>query len=302
MILKLKYKKLKVSDFNKFKKLFNDTFKKNISLRFFKWRYFSDKSSFCYGVFNFSKLIANAGMVSNKLNTPKKEIIFSRHSSMVLKKYRNNKIFSNLLKRVKKDISKNFFLLAMWPNKNNFSNFSLNKKKIIKKKYFLYKIVSKQFTKEKTKNLKIDHLIKLKKFMINPKDLFFKDYKYFKKRYLLYRKDDYFINELELNNTRSFFIMKCQKNKSDLSYVILEHFGSKKIESTHFSYLIAEYKNLIFLSNKKINDTKLKLLNLIYFKIGFIKNFNLKYKNLLIKKEISLGDTDIFITLNNKFN
>ena len=65
---KLTYKKLKISDFDQFQNLFYLCFKKKISLNFFKWRYFSDRFSFCYGVFESSKLIANVGMVSIKLN------------------------------------------------------------------------------------------------------------------------------------------------------------------------------------------------------------------------------------------
>lgn len=299
MILKLKYKKLKLSDYKKFRQLFNDCFDRSISLKFFKWRYLADKSSFCYGAFKSSELIANVGLVFNKLNTDKQEKIFSRHSSMVSKKYRDKKIFSNLLKKVKRNVLKKNFLVAMWPNKNNFSNFGINEKKIIKKRYFLYQMYSKLKKKEKTKKIKIENLIKFKKYLKNSNNLFFKDYAYFKKRYLSYRKDDYFINEFKFKNLKSFFILKSNKENSSVNYVILDHFGSKQIKDDHLSQLISENRNLIFLSNKRINDTNIKLLNLIYLKIGFIKNFNLKYKSFLLKKEISLGDTDIFITLNN---
>ena len=94
---KLTYKKLKISDYENFKRLFYSTFKKKISFDFFKWRYFSDKSSFCYGAFHSKKLIANVGMVAAKLNNNKTETVFSRHSSMVLKKYRGLGVFSHLL-------------------------------------------------------------------------------------------------------------------------------------------------------------------------------------------------------------
>ena len=45
-------------------------------INFFKWRYIDDKFSFCYGVFYKSDLIANVGMVSNKLNNRSKERVF----------------------------------------------------------------------------------------------------------------------------------------------------------------------------------------------------------------------------------
>ena len=58
--MKLTFRKLKLSDYQKFEKLFYLSFKKKISYKFFKWRYFTDKLSFCYGAFESSNLIANS--------------------------------------------------------------------------------------------------------------------------------------------------------------------------------------------------------------------------------------------------
>ena len=124
------YRKLKISDYREFQKLFYLCFKRKISFEFFKWRYFDNKSSFCYGVFLSSKLIANVGMVSLRLNNNEK--IFSRHSSMVLKKFRGIGIFSDLLEKVKTKISKKVNLVIMWPNNNNHSSFGLEKKILLK--------------------------------------------------------------------------------------------------------------------------------------------------------------------------
>ena len=60
--LDLKFRKLKLSDYKQFSKLFYKCFKKKISYKFFKWRYFSDKKSFCYGAFVSSNLVANIGI------------------------------------------------------------------------------------------------------------------------------------------------------------------------------------------------------------------------------------------------
>ena len=128
--LNLTYRKLKISDYQEFKKLFYVCFNRKISFDFFKWRYFNNKFSFCYGAFVSSRLIANVGMISIKLNNNAQERIFSRHSSMVLKKYRAQGIFSELLKRVKRKISKNVQIVVMWPNKNNFANFGIENKKL----------------------------------------------------------------------------------------------------------------------------------------------------------------------------
>ena len=106
--LNLTYRKLKISDYQEFRKLFYFCFNKEISFNFFKWRYFENRFSFCYGAFESSRLIANVGMISIKLNNNRQNRIFSRHSSMVLKEYRGHGIFSYLLKKVKKKFLKMF--------------------------------------------------------------------------------------------------------------------------------------------------------------------------------------------------
>ena len=153
------FRKLKISDYKKFKKLFYLCFKKEISYNFFKWRYFSDKFSFCYGVFTSSKLIANVGMKMIHLNNKKKERVFSRHSSMVLNQYRGKGIFSQLLAKVKKDYLKNMSIIIMWPNKNNFASFGIDQKKIIKKKYYLYKTIHQKNVIKKTSYYDIKQLV-----------------------------------------------------------------------------------------------------------------------------------------------
>ena len=79
--------------------------------------------------------------------------------------------------------------------------------------------------------------------------------------------------------------------------MILDHFGSEKIRSKHFSCLLNEKKKLIFLSKRKLFKKNYKLLNILYFGIAFLKGFKIKErKKLMQNKEIYLGDTDIFIT------
>ena len=293
----LVYRKLKISDYSEFKKLFYSCFNKKISFDFFKWRYFNDRFSFCYGIFESSRLIANVGMISIKLNTNKQERIFSRHSSMVLKKYRGSGVFSDLLTIVKKKIFKNVNYIAMWPNKNNFANFGIENKKIIKKKFFLYKTSTTNIIKQKTKNYRIDELKKYKNLIKNTNSLFLKNFDYFNNRYLLHQKHKYFINKYESKKFKSFFILKRNNEDQGSNYVVLDHFGSKKIKLKHHFYLIREFNKLIFLSKKKIINPNFKFVNYLYFKIGFIKKFNLKKKKFLNSKEIFLGDTDIFMNI-----
>ena len=305
MILKIKkldlvYRKLKISDYDQFRKLFFLCFKKKISYDFFKWRYFSNKFSFCYGAFEASKLIANVGMISMKLNNNTNERIFSRHSSMVLKKYRGCGIYSELLNIVKNKISKRVRFVAMWPNKNNHANFGISNKNIIKRKYFLYEtnLKTKSKISKITESNNIEQLIKYKNSIKNKNNFFYKNFIYLNNRYLSYRKNDYLINKFKFKNLTSFFILKRNNDKLGLKHVILDHFGSKRIKSRHLTYLINEQNKLIFLSNKKIYKNNFRLLNYLTLKIGFIKKYNLKYKNrILSNKEIFLGDTDIFMTI-----
>jgi len=296
--LNLIFRKLKISDYYKFKKLFYSCFKKNISYKFYKWRYFSDKISFCYGAFHSSKLIANVGMKSITLNNTKNDKIFSRHSSMVLKKYRGRRVFSNLLEIVKKDLIKNIKIVLMWPNTNNFANFGISKKRMIKKKYYLYKAFSGEKNTKKTFNYNIKKLNKFKNFIQKQDSFLFKNFDYFKRRYLSYNHTEYLINKFDLKKSSSFFILKKNKDKFGTNFVVLDHFGSDHIETNHLSQLINEERKVIFWSKKKINRINYSLINQINLNIGFIKKTNLQKKDLiLINKKFMLGDTDSFITI-----
>ena len=296
--LKIVYRKLKISDFEEFNELFYECFKRKVSFDFYRWRYFNGDLSFCHGAFISTKLIANVGMISKELRNKQRERVFSRHSSMVLNKYRGIGIFSKLLRVVKNKIEKNVGYIVMWPNKKNFSNFDIDVKSILNKKFYIYKTTSSKNFKEKTTNLKIEKLKKIKNSIKKSSSFFFKDFINLKKRYLLYKKNDYYINKFQLNNQKSFFILQYNKEKSLLNNVILDHFGSKKLKNKHLFYLIQNLNNLIFLSKKKIYKDKYKLINSINFKIGFIKKINLKKKRDFLKnKDIFLGDTDIFIKI-----
>ena len=294
----LTYRKLKLSDYKKFSELFNSTFKKKISYQFFKWRYFSDKSSFCYGAFLSSKLIANVGLKSLKLNNKNKEIVFSRHSSMVLRKYQGRGIYSILLENIKKKFLNNARLVVMWPNKNNFANFGIFKKNIISRNLYLYKVITKNIKKKKTSYHRISKIKKFKNYIINNNNFFFKDFTYVKKRYFQYNRNDYLLNKFEYKNNTSIFILKKDRVSSNLNFTILDHFGSNKIKNMHFANLTNENEMITFCNKYKLKHKNYKLIDHINLKIGFLKNNNTKkIKNKILKKEFMLGDTDSFISL-----
>ena len=184
----------------------------------------------------------------------------------------------------------------MWPNKNNYANFGIKRENIVQKKYYIYKTILGSDLLKKRKTHNIDELINFK-FMISAKNNFFlKDFNYFKNRYLLYKKQEYFVDKFQYKNFESFFILKTNKEGLNKNYVIVDHFGSEKIRNKHLLNLVTNQKKIIFLSEKKIKNNNLKLLNYLYFKIGFIKKYGQKEKKILHGKKIFLGDTDIFMT------
>ena len=295
---KLIFRKLKLSDYQKFEKLFKKTFKKKISYEFFKWRYFNDRYSFCYGVFCSSNLIANVGMKSMNLNNNKKQRIYSRHTSMVLKEYRGKGIFSQLLENVKKKIISKLGIVVMWPNEYNLSSFGIKKNLILKKKFYLYRSINSNINSTKTISYNINKIKKFRFYIKNKNNFFYKDYNYFNKRYLTYKKNEYFINSFEYKNLKSFFIIKRNKHKYGVNHVVLEHFGSIKIKQIHLRNLIKENKELVFWSNNKMDKSNLTLINHINLNIGLIKRINNNKKNSIIDNKVFMpGDTDTFITL-----
>ena len=296
-IQKINFRKLKLTDFKKFEKLFYNTFKKKISYKFFKWRYFNDRHSFCYGVFKSSHLIANVGMKAMQLNNKRKEIVYSRHTSMVAKKFRGKGIFTKLLEEVKKKNLSKSKMIIMWPNKNNFSSFGIKKSMLLKTKFYLFKSLNTAIETKKTNYYKSNDLKNFEFLIKNNNNFFFKDYSYFRKRYLAYKKNDYIINYFKLKNLKSFFILKKNINQNNKNYVILEHFGSTKIKQIHFRSLIKEKKEVVFWSKSKINKSNFILIDTINLNIGITKK--IKNKNSLIRnKEFMPGDTDSFITIN----
>jgi len=295
--LNLIIRKLKLSDYKSFSSLFYSCFKKKISYEFFKWRYFNDRHSFCYGVFVSSQLIANVGMKSMYLNNGMSQMTFSRHSSMVKSRYRGLGIYSKLLNIVRNKISNKVKILIMWPNKNNYGSFGIKKNLIKHRKYYLYKIINKKKIYSKTENFNIESLGNFKNLIVQNNDFFFKDYDYFKKRYISYKKDDYYLNFFKFKNMISVYLIKKNKKKLGYDNVILDHFGSLKIKSKHFNQLKNEKTNLIFLSKRKINKLNYKFINHINIKIGLIKKINSLKVNNLIKKEFAMGDTDSFLSI-----
>ena len=151
---------------------------------------------------------------------------------------------------------------------------------------------------KKTFDYNIKKLNKFKNFIQKKDSFLFKNFDYFKRRYLSYNHTEYLINKFDWKKSSSFFILKKNKNKFGTNLVVLDHFGSDHIETNHLSQLINEEKKVIFWSKKKIDRINYSLINQINLNIGFIKKTNLRKKDLiLINKKFMLGDTDSFITI-----
>ena len=79
--------------------------------------------------------------------------------------------------------------------------------------------------------------------------------------------------------------------------MVLDHFGSKYIQSKHLSQLIIE-KKMIFWTRQKISKLNHNFINHINLNIGFTKKSDIRKNALLLNKKFMPGDTDSFITIN----
>ena len=77
-------------------KLFKITFKKKISKNFYNWRYYNKSYSSFVCIYK-KKIVGHIGFVKYKLNK-NDNYIYSRHSTFVILKFQNKKIYYNLLK------------------------------------------------------------------------------------------------------------------------------------------------------------------------------------------------------------
>jgi len=86
-----------------------------------------------------------------------------------------------------------------------------------------------------------------------------------------------------------------------ISMLIIEQQVSFKAAITikkRFLTLIKNKSKVIFWTKTKINKSNLKLINHINLNIGLIKETDIKkQKEILLKKEFMIGDTDSFITI-----
>lgn len=286
----LLFKKVKKDQLPEVIKFINFNLNINITKKFYLWRYFFEGSFNSFVCLAQNKIIAHVGFTKYRTGNSNK-YLYSRHSSVVSKKFRNKKIYSKLVEYSLKKL-KNLDTLLLWPNKNN------NKKNInsIKKKN-LFNITNRFiFFKNKNENKNINKLKKFKEIEIirrylkinNNIHIIHKNIGYIKQRYFHLNNNKYYYHEFY---NRSFAVFT--KNKSDNEYVLIDLIGDKNKKNSHIEYLI---KNLSFYYSinikKKLKPSKF-IDTGVRFNLICITNKNMKLKNF----DIHLADTDTFLKI-----
>ena len=305
------YRRVKQNDLQFIRTLFYQVFNRKISTTYYNWAYL-DRNYFSFVALANDKIIGHVGFLKKDIFYNEKfHKAFLRHSSFVLKKYRRKKIYTNLCNySFKKIINQNpNNIIITFPNSTNFkvSNkyfknfYHFNQNKIIFKKaktkynkksiYNHENIICKNLKKNDFNDFFID-----KKYQENM--FFYKDLKYFKKRFLTLYSEQYSIFYLK-NNNKSFLIFKKYHNK----IIIMDYFGEVRnfIKNIFNLYIFLGINSTIeFWGNNKLFN---KINKFSYSKIledqniGIltnkkIKNFNLK--KILNNNFLSFGDTDVY--------
>ena len=316
------FRRSKLTDFLKIKKLFFSVFKRSISKHFYDWRYLENSKYNSFVVFDQNKLIGHVGFVRYELNqslTKNKKYIFSRHTSMIHANYRKKNIYSKLLKFSFSKLQNNNFGFLVWPNNINYIVIKKTKNYYKIPKHYIYSInIKSSINKKNNSNyylLKFNEIFNMEYFFKsnNQKSIFQKNYKYFIHRYLSYDNKNYKFIVKKINNQYlSLFVLEMENMNNKVIIKIFDFYSIKNNFNNEINYLInflkGYYKSRInikilfwhskliersILSNK-INRTKKS------FNICLIPN--LKKKNLInnLNFNFFMGDTDVFININKK--
>lgn len=303
----MKFKFVTEEDLDKIQNLFVKTFKKKISKKFYKWRYFNlNSKSF---INSNDKVIFHIGFVEKKINSSKKKKILSRHSSIVHEKFQRKGIYSNFFLNFikKKEIIKNYFAIVAWPNTINFKTLKKIKNKYFYKRLYVYSNNHK-FKKNKFNTNTFNKINKITnlncfKYLESKVSFFYKDSNYFFKRYLNDPHQKYFFFSTNLNGDKDIIVFSVNHICSIKTIVIQDYFGEQKNLNKTFETFI---KSLI---KKKIPVAFWKFW-INGNKPSYLSNFKIlnKFQNLIIiplrknkikfnKKIFTMGDTDTYMKL-----
>ena len=303
----MKFKFVTKKDLSKIQSLFFKTFKKKISKKFYIWRYFDLNSKSFINSNN--KIIFHIGFIEKKINSLKKKLILSRHSSIVHEKFQRKGIYSSFFIKFieKKDIVKKYCAIVAWPNKINLKTFKKIKRKYFYKKIFVYSNNHK-FNKNKFSTNDFDKINKIVKFdyfnnLESKVSFFYKDKKYLIKRYIDDPHQKYFFFSINLRNTESIIVFSVNNICLVKTIVIQDFFGEEKNLNKAFEIFI---KSLI---KKNIPVALWKFWS--NNKPSYLKNFKIlkNFQNIIIiplhkknniklgKKILTMGDTDTYMKL-----
>lgn len=317
-MLNVSYHRFNYTDFKEFNKSFEKVFKKKISFRFYKWRYLKNRRFNSFIAKVNKEIIAHIGFVEYETNEENKNILYSRHSSFVLEKYRRNKIYSSLLIWSLKQLQRNEGIL-IWPNSTNlkvnrslpytimkFGIYSKYEKKIILNNNTNNKNNKKIF--RNIKHIKSHFDIEYKNSSIINKNSI-----YFNWRFNNYNKNIYKIFNEKIDNNNNMFILSKNFENNLIKFSILDFIGDFNNFELVLSNLIYKLRNY-FKTNlpvhielwdkKKLNRKKMEFYKKNKFYISkkdyniFIINPSKKIIKTFHKYKFFMGDTDVFININ----
>lgn len=298
MTNKIIFKKVDfLNDFEKIKIKFKEVFNKEISKKFYTWRYINSDQIYCYKAIYNKEIIAHIAFV--KYKTFDNKVFLARHSSFVDKNFQRKKIYTKLLNYCIKIFKKNnISFILTWPNNNNiYTNKYFEVKKLPKIKTYISQSKNNDKAKQILKKLKnISQII----FYINKNNnnsLIIKNKEYFIWRYFK-KKPTEIIFLHTLKNKRSVLLFNLDLQTG--IYNLLEHIGDKNHFLNHIKIINKKFIFKFWTTNFIEKQFKLHKLQFNLLKKDIFYSFIIqlsKDMDYIDRSSInlSMGDTDVFI-------
>ena len=319
MFKDISYRRVNHKDIENIRVLFFYIFKKKISSFFYFKRYFSNnKFNSFIAIYN-KKIIGHVAFVKYNYGYDN-SIIYSRHSSFVNSKFRKLGVYKALcLFSYKKLILKDKYKIITWPNKLNIKSKPHTNYFFKKEEYYLFK---KNFNLNKIKriynsrnrllcNINIRDLNKIIELSKKNSFILSKNYSFLKFRFYDNNLSKHYFDFFSENKKESVIIFAKIKYNNHYIVNILNYFGDDDIFNLHLINLIKKINfnkkytiQLLCAASNKKNTNFFKNMNFIkhpnIFNIIILSNKNISKneKKYLLYSEITMADTDVFISLN----
>ena len=298
------YRRVNLNDINEILHLFNQVFKSKLSKEYYLSKYLEIKKINSFVAVNDKKIIGHVGFIRNKIHPYKNKIykVYSRHTSMISKKFRKKGIYRDLCNFAYKKLKNSDVLgIITFPNKANLLAYNKNYKNIDLRKKLLYSyFCQKKNIKIKNKKLNINFVRKIIKIR-NKISFFQKNILFYKKNYLKIKNNKFYF----FSKNNFYIIYNCKLIKKNIHINILEHSEVNESSVKFFNLFIKSFNDMHIIniwfdlnlqtSNKIIKDlgfkktNKIFNINLIPFK-SFVYNLIENFDN----NDFSMGDTDVF--------